>query len=253
MNGNMTRKTFAEIAKQNQTLAGAYQGSCTISVHVPSFLSTIETRIDKPIRAKVTFVDGTTEQAIMDAFQKNPYSSIAVLNFADRKMPGGFYLQGARTQEEALCRAMPALYPSLSHSGCYEFDYRSTLLWTPKSYFARNPQTRAFDFLPKPIAVSVISMAAPDLPRGETFDMKNMKMMLSGVFTIPYVLKKCDTIIVGAIGIGQFRNDPTAVAKAFASPMKRCGHLYQRIIFAIPDKEKLKIFTKMLEKYVSKS
>jgi uncharacterized protein (TIGR02452 family) len=211
---------LAEIAKQNQNVAKAYHGSCTISIHVPTLLSTVDPQIEKPFRSKVNFVESTTEEAIMDAFQKNRYSSIVVLNFADRKLPGGYYLQGAKTQEEALCRAMPALYPSLAHSGCYPYDYQTTILWTPKSYFARNPKTKNFDFLSEPIPVSVVSMAAPEIPGGETFDLNNMKSMLQGVFVAPYVLKKCNTIIVGAIGCGAFRNDPTAIAKAFSSPLK---------------------------------
>ena len=44
-------------------------------------------------------------------------------------------MEGAQTQEEALCRSIPGLYPSLCASNSYPYNSYETFLWSPKMWF----------------------------------------------------------------------------------------------------------------------
>ena len=74
----------------------------------------------------IVFIYKTTLDAVDHAYQTYPKCTIAVLNFANGKYPGGGYLNGDINQEEDLCRRIPELYTSLLYSSkkkhsCYSF------------------------------------------------------------------------------------------------------------------------------------
>lgn len=246
-----------EIASENEKFAekNPYKSSSTIPVAVSLLLKHKALLSCSPSpskkECKVDFQQSTSERAILDTSKKSKSAKICVLNFADRKMPGGLYLQGVNTQEESLCRAMPGLFRSLRGSQAYPYQSYETVLWTPHTWFQRDPQNH-FHWLTHPVSVAVLSAAAPNLPEGEEFLPKPFGKLVEAIVLAPYLFGLCDVLILGSLGTGAFRNDPIQVANAFARAVKKHGHLYSRIVFAIPEAAKLDLFAKQFEKHTQK-
>src|SRR5271166_3699358 len=57
--------------------------------------------------------------------------NVCILNFCDCIDAGGLYMSGFETQEEELCRTVPALYDSLKQTKAYPFNCYDTVLYTP--------------------------------------------------------------------------------------------------------------------------
>jgi uncharacterized protein (TIGR02452 family) len=232
-----------EIALQNEKYAqdNPYKTSVTVPLSVSSLLDQKHMTIAK--EGKIDFRLCTTEQAIWDAHTRNPSATICVLNFADRKIPGGRYLQGATTQEESLCRVMPGLFRSLSSSGSYPYESYQTLLWTAGTWLQRI-SCHNFNWLLSPIKVAVVSAAAPNRTAGEKFSPELFAKLVEAIVLCPFLHGPVDVLILGAFGTGAFRNDVMEVAHAFALAVQKHAHLYSHIVFAIPDSSKLDRFAK---------
>lgn len=158
---------------------------------------------------------------------------VLVLNFASPVTPGGGVLDGARSQEEELCRRS-TLYASLTSDtaaayyenhraqGGYVFTHGAIL--SPCVDVFRNPCGTLMD---EPFTVAVITMAAPYAP-GLQGSKANE---LQGVFEtrIEGLLRIAieygyERLVLGAWGCGVFGNDPAMVAEAFLDAFKNvCG------------------------------
>ena len=239
----MEKKDLSQIAKENEHLnekkRNPYKTWNTIPIQVKDLLR-CQISSEGGKKCKIEFQTMTSEEAILH-YRKE--AKLAVLNFADRKLPGGYYLQGAQTQEEALCRSIPGLYPSLCASNCYPYNSYETFMWSPKMWFQRDA-TNEYKFLKHPIPVSVISSAAPDLSSNEVYKDKEMKQLIEALLLCPFLLGGCNVLILGCFGTGAFKNDPVVIAKAFAHGLQKYKCLYKRIVFAIPESKKLTIFQK---------
>ncbi|CAF4565270.1 unnamed protein product [Rotaria socialis] len=64
---------------------------------------------------KIQFIQSGIEQAV---FQVPPGKQVIVLDFADERMPGGYFLENARTQEEVI------LYNSDGYRGLLDLKYK---------------------------------------------------------------------------------------------------------------------------------
>ena len=156
------------------------------------------------------------------------YAGDGVLNFANAFTPGGGYLFGASSQEEALCRES-TLYASLAGpmaAPFYEENRRARSIYGSES-MVFSPQVEIFrrsaekDYAPfgPPQKTSVITAAAIDL-RGPAAEkpaaliraiMEKRILRLLSLFAAT----GCPTITLGAWGCGVFLHNPQDVAREF--------------------------------------
>jgi uncharacterized protein (TIGR02452 family) len=200
--------------------------------------------------AVVSFSTWSTTQAALHFASKR--KAISVLNFANGEKIGGGYARGARAQEEDLCRAFPGLYGSLGKA-----RDRRYYPFGPAAY-ARHP-TRYADLLftddleclradndegwrmlgsRDRFKVSIVSAAAPNLPKGEPAIHEELLNLHAHILLAPKLLQpRTDLLILGAFGCGVFQNDPKVIAMYFSNFLKRQSdylRLYEEIHFAIP-------------------
>ena len=186
-----------------------------------------------------------------------------VLNFANPHTPGGGVLNGARAQEEDLCRRS-TLYGSITSAvakGFYAENKKSdegvftdAAILSPCMEVFRKPDG---SFLEEPYDVAVLTMAAPYAPalRGMTpadvFDI--FKTRILGMLHIA-VENGYRHLVLGAWGCGAFGNDPQMVSRAFYEALKEvrgashngrskgpdCRSLFDHICFAVLDRSREK-------------
>lgn len=176
------------------------------------------------------------------------YGRVAVLNFANPHYPGGGVFQGAKAQEECLCRSSN-LYPCLEDGRVFEefyryhqkqtdYDFSDRLIYTPGITVFKDDQA-----VPKALKepdwfrVDVITCAAPYLAKrryvnptvlGNLFR-KRIRNILEAA-----VENEAEVLILGAFGCGAFKNPPEVVARAFRQVLSEQRYqAFRRIIFAI--------------------
>lgn len=184
--------------------------------------------------------DDCARYYILNNISKN----IAIMNFANRIITGGCYLQGAPAQEEALCRSIPQLYTSLKQI-TYPFNV-DTVLFTPNVRIIRDGEQLVILPEKERVYVSVVSAAAPDLNR-ESYNEFRVNKTLKNLF---YSVKKndsnIDTLVLGAWGCGAFLNDPIKMAHIMKNICQKYNGMFDRIIFAIPCGPNYEAFNKIL-------
>lgn len=149
-----------------------------------------------------------------------------LLNFASARHPGGGFLTGARAQEEDLARCS-GLYRCLTRQpSFYESNrmqssmlYTDHIIYSPNVPFFRDEENK---LLPAPYLASVITAPAPNAGqhgrkrKGGPGEVANALRRRAGYVLAVAREQKQRTLLLGAWGCGVFRNDPTAVADAFA-------------------------------------
>jgi uncharacterized protein (TIGR02452 family) len=167
------------------------------------------------------------------------------LNFASATHPGGGFLQGARAQEESLCRAS-GLYPSLKDQPMYPFHWTSPdplhtdyVLYSPDvPVFRSDDGVR----LEAPYLCSFLTCAAVNAKvllerqpwRSNEINptmARRIDRMLAVASLHPH-----DALILGAWGCGAFGNDPHKIAALFQTALTgRFRGVFPHIVFAITD------------------
>ena len=109
----------------------------------------------KETRVAVARVDTAT--ATRDLKQLG-YGRVAALNFANAFHPGGGYVNGARAQEEDLCRLIPTLFGSLKK---LKYPIKEYEAHYTQGWLARSAGTYSLD--DEPLLVDIVSSAMPDL------------------------------------------------------------------------------------------
>lgn len=222
--------------EQNQ----AVQNTC---LYTPDRISTLSA-CDTP-QPVVRIVDGTTQKVAHDLATGKGH--LGLLNFASARNPGGGFLNGAKAQEEDLCRCS-GLYPCLlqcmdyyeANRGQSSLLYTDHAIFSPKVPFFKTSGTG--ELLPAPFLASVITMPAPnsgpfldDNPKGgrqleETF-LRRWENVLR-VARDQGVTK----LILGAWGCGAFRGDPLMASKTARQAIIGDGGKLDEIVFAIPNR-----------------
>jgi uncharacterized protein (TIGR02452 family) len=179
-----------------------------------------------------------------------------VMNFANAHRPGGGFLNGARAQEESLCRCS-TLYKSISSKEAREmYDYNNLIkepcdsdymLLSPNVYVYRTASGEVLDF---PYWTSVVTVPAPDrcraasrVPQDELDEImtERLRKML-----FLAARKGYRNLVLGAWGCGAFGNDTRRVAEYFHELFlgSDCfDQWFDNVKFAIlGDEEKIDIF-----------
>ena len=178
----------------------------------------------------------------------------AVLNMASRQNPGGGVQTGAGAQEENLFRRTN-LFQSLFQFVPYAEKYgvrKSRLqypldrnyggIYTPNATVFRGTEQMGYPLLDNPFQMSFIAVAginrpalaspekiAPDL-------VEPVKDKMRTIFRIG-LLHHHDSLVLGALGCGAFRNPPAHIARLFHEVMEEeeFKNKYKLLVFAILD------------------
>lgn len=159
-------------------------------------------------------------------------SNILVLNLASDYVPGGGVESGAMAQEEELFRRTN-YFMSLDNT-FYPFDAAS-VIYTPNVIVVKD---KSYEDMIAPFGVSMLAAAAirsPVLNIDGTYNEKDYDRMydtIHNIFKVAYMMKH-ETLILGAIGCGAFRNPPKEVAKIYNIFLKAYMGCFKRIIFAV--------------------
>lgn len=176
-------------------------------------------------------------------------ASIAVLNFASARNAGGGYLNGARAQEEDLCR-VSALYTTLlqapdyyaAHRASRDAAYSHRVIYSPDVPVFRDTEYR---LLETPYQVAFLTSPAPNAgviagtdPAGLAAVPDLLAARAARVLAVAAHHRR-RSLVLGAWGCGVFRNDPAQVAAAFRRNLTGDGRFadaFERIVFAVLDK-----------------
>jgi uncharacterized protein (TIGR02452 family) len=161
------------------------------------------------------------------------------LNFANGIHPGGGFLNGARAQEEVLCRSS-GLFLTLVGDPMYE-AHRKRLRPDSTDWAILSPDVPVFrnddgTELPRPWLLSFITCAAPvaaalGQPESGILLRRRIHRTLDIARSYEY-----DALVLGAWGCGAFGNDPHRTARDFKHALTHdFAGLFSDIVFAITD------------------
>ncbi|GAA3241271.1 TIGR02452 family protein [Dactylosporangium siamense] len=170
---------------------------------------------------------------------------VAALVFASAKHPGGGFRTGAQAQEEGIARAS-ALFSCLNaapqfytyHRSRTDNVYSDSVIHSPRVPVFRDDDGR---LLERPYHVSFLTAAAPN--RGALPASRAGKVTAALAVRARRVLAVAAAhnhrrLVLGAWGCGVFRNDPHAVAAAFADALADSAGCFDDVVFAVLDTAK---------------
>jgi len=161
------------------------------------------------------------------------------LNFANGVHPGGGFLDGARAQEEVLCRSS-ALYATLEGDAMYE-HHRERELPDSTDWAILSPAVPVFrrddgSTLPEPWLLDVVTCAAPFAPAlGQPRAGDLLERRIHRVLAIARAYGH-RSLVLGAWGCGAFGNDPVRTAEDFRTALEGpFDGAFAHVVFAIAD------------------
>jgi uncharacterized protein (TIGR02452 family) len=173
-------------------------------------------------------------------------STLAILNFASARNPGGKFLRGKTAQEECLSQSSN-LYLSLLEAPKYYEENRANnsmiyldyMIYSKGVVFIRDDTG---PFWKTPLTANVLTAPAVNMGRyisnGEgpvTVAQAAMKIRISKLLRV-FAAEGEKRLILGAFGCGVFRNDAALVSSFFKDALEGEGlaHYFDEIYFAIP-------------------
>ena len=178
-----------------------------------------------------------------------------VMNFANALYPGGGFLNGAKAQEESLCRNS-TLYASLTTKKSKKmYDYNRKMQSPVESdYMLLSPnvgviRNKEGELLEEPYLVSVITVPAPNRKgRAAHVEQKELDQVMKRrlrLMLAAAVWHGYKNLVLGAWGCGAFGNDTQRVARLFYELFFEDGlrFYFENVAFAIlSDEKKIRIF-----------
>ncbi|MFF1414695.1 TIGR02452 family protein [Streptomyces sp. NPDC058289] len=258
-----------EIARENAEIvaAGGYRTRSGRQVSLAAAVAEAKagTRIYGPNRvipgepdgrdARRTSIEVTGESSTVAArrlageYGERPGTvSVAVLNFASARNPGGGYVRGAKAQEEALCRAS-ALYETLLEAPEYYEVHRAEVSTFYTDRVIHSPGVPVFrddrgNLLDTPFRAGFLTSPAPNagtirrqepdrVPEIPAALARRAEMVLEVAALHGY-----RGLVLGAWGCGVFQNDPAQVAEAFRGLLAgRFAGVFERVVFGVLDRK----------------
>jgi uncharacterized protein (TIGR02452 family) len=200
--------------------------------------------------ATIEVADETTQVAARRLVESESIADLVLLNFASARNAGGGFINGAKAQEEDLCRCS-GLYPCLiSQRRYYEANrnnesaiYTDHLIYSPNVPWFRTRSRDQPDTLflasvitaPASNAGVVLSRVADAIPEVEVALRRRAGLVLAVAADNGH-----RAVLLGAWGCGVFRNDPALVADAFGRWLEsaRFAGAFDRVVFAIYDRSR---------------
>lgn len=198
---------------------------------------------------RIVVTNGTTQVVAqsMAAEQRSQSARVGALNFASARNPGGGFLNGAKAQEEDLCRCS-GLYPCLLQCATYyemnrqqdSLLYTDHMIYSPDVPFLKTRGSG--DLLAEPFFVSVITAPAPnsgpflrrapsELERLEQTFLRRWQNVLAVAHD-----QDIRRLLLGAWGCGAFGGDPVMASRTAKMAITQYGGGLNEIVFAIPGK-----------------
>jgi uncharacterized protein (TIGR02452 family) len=198
----------------------------------------------------IEVTDETTQVAARRLVESESVVDLVLLNFASARNPGGGFINGAKAQEEDLCRCS-GLYPCLmSQLEYYKANrehesalYTDHLIYSPNVPWFR---TRSRDQPHTMFLASVITAPAPNAgvvltrePEAQS-EVERVLRRRAGLVLAVAAEHGHRTMLLGAWGCGVFRNSPALVADAFGRWIESAtfAGAFDRVVFAIYDTSK---------------
>ncbi len=210
---------------------------------------------DAPQNSETTLVEIQNIDCLYAGVQlKEQGYNPAVLNMASRSNPGGGVTTGAGAQEETLFRRTN-LFRSLYQFAPYARQYAIAPsrhqypmdrnyggVYTPDAVYFRENEQKGYALLDDPVTLSFISVAGMNRPELTPDNMiaahlvEPVKNKMRTIFRIG-LAHGHDSLVLGALGCGAFRNPPRHVARLFHEVMDEpeFKNKYKIIVFAILD------------------
>ncbi|MEV4874389.1 TIGR02452 family protein [Streptomyces syringium] len=201
------------------------------------------------VAGAATVFEVTAEGSLDAARRMAAGGTVAVLNFASARNPGGGYLNGAQAQEEALCRGS-ALYTCLrevpefyaAHRADPSPFYSHRVIHSPGVPVFRDDRgtlletsfTAGFLTSPAPNA-GVIARREPELAARVPAALATRAGRVLEVAAAHGYRR----LVLGAWGCGVFRNDPAHVAAAFHGQLTGEGRFagrFEHVVFGVLDR-----------------
>ncbi len=190
-----------------------------------------------------------TNESTLDAARRLALAGLqpVSLNFASAKHPGGGFLNGARAQEESLCRSS-GLYFCIRGNEMYALHgpttggfYTNSAIYSPGVPVFR---TEAGELLDEAFPCAFVTAPAvnagtflgsrPDRRKVEQVEAE-MRDRVAKVLTI-MAGHGHDAAVLGAWGCGVFKNDPVMIAGLFRDALRGPFHgVFARVVFAVLD------------------
>jgi len=211
--------------------------ACSTTISIPSDASLPLNQSNKHLETRIQVTNETTLGAAKR--QINNGLRPLALNFANGVSPGGGFLNGAKAQEEVLCRSS-ALYQTIVDDPMYEehllyHDSDSTdwAIYSPDVPIFR---TDAGITLKEPWLLSFLTCAAPYAPAiGQPESGDLLQQRIYRVLSIAQAYEY-QTLVLGAWGCGAFENDPQRTAHDFRQALEtEFEGVFSDIVFAITD------------------
>ncbi len=208
--------------------------------------------ISKQFETHLTDLNVTNKSTLCAARELNQagqFKSIACLNFASAKNPGGGFKSGAQAQEESLARCS-GLYATLIANGryyemnrnCHTPFYTDHIIFSPfVPVFREDGQNSLLDhhyllsFITAPaVNKGAIRQLTPEanIQIHEVMADRAKKVLAIAAF------HRCEALILGAWGCGVFRNDPQDVANIWRGLLTEdtlFKNRFKRVVFAVLD------------------
>ena len=185
----------------------------------------------------------------------------AILNMASRRHPGGGVMLGAGAQEESLFRRtnlFRSLYQfteyfinhvwykkyitPVSTGECYPLDRNFGGIYTPGALLFREDEQHGYKLMESPECLSFISVAGMNCPKIKDAThiaddlIEGTKNKMRTILRIG-LRHGHDSLVLGALGCGAYRNPPSHIAKLFHEVFEEpeFKNKYRLISFAILD------------------
>lgn len=180
---------------------------------------------------------------------------VLVLNFANPVNPGGGVRNGAKAQEEDLCRKSSLLLSLESPEASPYYQYNKFLhTYMGSDAVMITPQVEIIkdengELLPESVVVAVMTCAAPMISKGMEglTDQQYRELFYNRIVRMLKVAahEQYEILVLGAFGCGAFGNDAKQVSDLFYKALKEFDYhglkakdYFRRIDFAVLDHSK---------------
>ena len=216
-------------------------------LYAPEQLDQMRAQVSDGDGPSIKILDATTQVAAQQMAAESPKA--ALLNFASARSPGGGFLNGAKAQEEDICRCS-GLYPCLLEQMQYyeanrqqdSLIYTDYMIYSPEVPFFKTRGTG--ELLSEPFTMSVITAPAPNTrpylerhPGGEAELERAFLRRWQNVLCLASD-QGIERLLLGAWGCGAFGGDPQMASRTADEAIQGYGRGIHQVVFAIPSKGK---------------